>query len=164
MLNRYRQRLKEYYDNFKDIERLKQKGLVSVENGVVIDRGLASTRLDLESGKLLPIRGPPEGTGKGFTGDYDMWDIAHPDGSRIITNPKHPRFDADSVRRKEELLRELGLTGLDRAGSVQAFAPPRLRGAYLCASIHSSTSRSRTRNQLPIRYAGSCPVRIALLR
>lgn len=114
IVSRYRKRLKEYYNNFKDIERLKQKGLVSVENGVVIDRGLASTRLDPRSGKLVPIRGPPEGTGKGFTGDYDMWDVTHPDGSRIITDPRHPRFradprfHADALRRKKELLRELG--------------------------------------------------------
>ena len=108
IVGRYKQRLNEYWDNWKDMERLKEKGLISVEEGVVIDRGLASTRLDPETGKLKHIGGPEEGTGKGFTGDYDMWDITHPDGSRIITDPQHPKFDADALKRKEALLDELG--------------------------------------------------------
>jgi len=107
LVKRYLQRVKGYLDNFEDIERLKEKGLVSVEHGVVIDRGLGSMRLDLKSGSLVPIRGPPGGTGKGFTGNYDMWDITYPSGARIITDPDHPHFDADAAQRKAELFREL---------------------------------------------------------
>ena len=108
IVSRYKQRLNEYYDNFKDMERLKEKGLISVEEGVVVDRGLASKRLNPETGELDYIAGPKEGTGKGFTGDYDMWDVTHPDGSRIITDPEHPKFDADALRRRQALLEELG--------------------------------------------------------
>lgn len=107
IVGRYKQRLKEYWDNWKDMERLKQKGLVKVEDGVVIDTGLSSKRLNPKTGELEYFRGPKEGTGEGFTGDYDMWDITHPDGSRIITDPGHPKFDADALKRKESLMDEL---------------------------------------------------------
>lgn len=103
LTKRYNQRLKEFGDNAKDINALKQKGLISVEDGVVVDRGLSNTRLD-ENGVLKPnLNGPAKGTGKGFTGDPDMWDIRHPDGRPIVNDPTHPEFDEASYIRKLQL-------------------------------------------------------------
>ena len=102
-MKRYKQRLKEYSDNFRDMKKLKDQGLVTVEDGVVIDRGLSNTRLG-KNGKLIVDRkGPAGGTGKGFTGDHDMWDITHPDGRPIITDPGAEGFDAAALRRKNSL-------------------------------------------------------------
>lgn len=100
---RFQQRRKEYLDNAADMKDLKKKGLVSVEDGVVIDRGLSNTRLG-KDGKLKVDRsGPDGGTGKGFTGDHDMWDIRHPDGRPIVIDPKAPGFDPVAAQRKVEL-------------------------------------------------------------
>lgn len=100
---RFQQRLKEYGDNIADINKLVDDGLVSVENGVVVDRGLSNTRLGPDGKLRINRNGPQGGTGKGFTGDHDMWDITHPDGRPIIMDPRAPGFDADAVRRKMAL-------------------------------------------------------------
>ena len=103
LLKRYKQRRKEYSDNYRDIKKLKDKGLVTVEDGVVIDRGLSNTRLG-KDGKLIVDRdGPAGGTGKGFTGDHDMWDITHPDGRPIITDPNAPGYAADAGARMRKI-------------------------------------------------------------
>ncbi|HEC00468.1 MAG TPA: hypothetical protein ENI91_02120 [Sphingomonadales bacterium] len=100
---RYDQRLKEYGDNIDDINKLVDKGLISVEDGVVVDRGLSNTRLGAD-GKLKYNRNGPEGgTGKGFTGDHDMWDFRHPDGRPIVTDPNAPGYSAIALRKKAEL-------------------------------------------------------------
>ena len=103
LLKRYKQRLQEYSDNFRDIKKLKDQGLISVEDGVVIDRGLSNTRLGKDGKLIVNRKGPEGGTGKGFTGDHDMWDITHPDGRPIITDPKALGFDAEALRRKVKL-------------------------------------------------------------
>jgi len=43
---------KEYIDNAKDMQKLVRDGLVSIEDGVVVDRGLSNTRLG-KDGKLV---------------------------------------------------------------------------------------------------------------
>ncbi|GEM_PF-2416153 len=95
---RYNQRLNEYADNFDDMQALRDKGLISVDDGVVVDRGLSSTRLGPD-GQLHPTGADAAGTGRGFTGDHDMWDITNPDGS-VITSP-------DGLARKAAAEREL---------------------------------------------------------
>jgi len=44
----------------------------------------------------------------GFRGDHDLWDITHTDGRHIQTNPKKANYDADALKRKKELLKDLG--------------------------------------------------------
>jgi len=82
---RYKMRMAEWADNADDMAALQQKGLITLEGGVVVDTGLSSTRLNA-AGQLELLPGSPSaGTGKGFTGDYDMYDIRNADGSVIVT-------------------------------------------------------------------------------
>lgn len=102
LTKRFKQRFTEYHDNFKDMKKLQDKGLVEVKDGIVVDRGLSQTRLNPATGELEKVPGAkPGGTGKGFTGDHDMWDVRTPDGKKIT------KADPDAWARKERAMREL---------------------------------------------------------
>ncbi|MEI7926811.1 MAG: hypothetical protein WCI61_11585, partial [Chloroflexota bacterium] len=75
------QRVDEFRDQAKAMDHLVHDGLVKVENGLVVDTGLSNTRL--QNGELVRGTGSPTGTGKAFSGDHDMWDITHPDGTKV---------------------------------------------------------------------------------
>lgn len=61
---RYNDRVQEYKDNANKMHHLREEGRIRVdEHGVVIDTGICG------------------GTGKGITGDYDLWRITRLDGT-----------------------------------------------------------------------------------
>jgi hypothetical protein len=141
LVKRYNQRLKEYFDNFQDIKKLKDKGYISVEDGVVIDTGLSNTRLGTDNKLHYDRNGPEGGTGKGFTGDHDMWDITHPDGRPIQTDPNAPDFDAEALARKKQLQEALD-TGLAQTqhGPHKDWVPVTKRDLGIDAKIRSGHS------------------------
>lgn len=70
-MNRYWQRAKEYCDEREAIKRLEQKNMVTVQNGVVIDKA----------------------SGKGYTGDNDIFDIRKADGSLLSETERNAVVD-----------------------------------------------------------------------